>query len=239
MNFVEDALNQLKNERPVFHSEDDLKLSFAFIIQQRNPTWKVRLEKPIPMKMTLRDQSEVIVRSAIDIVVNDDKGNVIPIELKYKTKKCNVQFENEDYILSDHGAADIGRYSFRKDIHRIEQYKSDHSNCTFGYVLIITNDRTYFQNNVFAKNSLDKHFSFHHGWKLPRQDNSWNYEKVDENKYRFDQINNCWVSLKSKKHWTYGKGLFFKLDLKNEYDIEWKDYSLLGKTKFKYLSLKV
>ena len=66
-----------------------------------------------------------IVRAPIDIIVSDKNGKkTVPIELKYKTKKLKTEFNGESYDLTNHGATDIGRYSFRKDIYRIEQYLS-------------------------------------------------------------------------------------------------------------------
>ena len=239
MNFLPDAINHLQTKRSLFHSEDDLKLALAFLIQELNPNWDVRLERPLKINMLTRNNEKIIARAPIDIVVTDDFGKVFPIELKYKTKKTQVIDENEEYILTNHGAADIGRYSFRKDIYRIESYKNENANCLNGYVFILTNDKTYYQNNVFEKNSLDKNFAFHHGWKIPKGDDSWNYDRIDSTKYSFDAVSNTWLNKKSEKHWTYHKNLYYKLDLRNEYQIVWQNYSRVGNSDFKFCLITI
>ena len=124
MDFFEKSIIELQNQRPIFHSEDDLKLALAFIIKQNNPEFEIRLEKPVELEMINRNEEKTIVRAPIDIVVIDPNGNYYPIELKYKTRKANISHNEENYILAEHGAQDVGRYSFRKDIYRIENYKS-------------------------------------------------------------------------------------------------------------------
>jgi hypothetical protein len=104
----------------------------------------------------------------------DEIGNTIPIELKYKTKKAVFEFNNEKYSLSNHSANDVGRYSFRKDIYRIEKYLEKNQNSKVGYVLILTNDQAYSTSNAWDKNNIDKHFTFHHGAIIPEKDESWN-----------------------------------------------------------------
>ena len=48
---IDVIMNKLKDERKVFHSEDDLKFSLATIIQQQYPNAKVRLERPMKIVM--------------------------------------------------------------------------------------------------------------------------------------------------------------------------------------------
>lgn len=238
MDFFEKSIIELQNQRPIFHSEDDLKLALAFHIKQTNPELEIRLERPVALEMINRNGKKITVRAPIDIVVIDTNGNSYPIELKYKTRKTNISLNDENYILAEHGAQDIGRYSFRKDIYRIENYKSKNLSFKYGYVLILTNDNVYFEKNVFEKDNFDKHFSFHNEALLNRYDLSWNYTKMDKTKFKLDE-NNVWYNINSKEHWTCKKDYFYKLDLSKDYGITWRDFSAIEKTTFKYCLIKI
>lgn len=238
MDFFEKSIIELQNQRPIFHSEDDLKLALAFIIKQYNPEFEIRLERPVELEMINRNEIKSIVRAPIDIIVIDSKGNYYPIELKYKTRKANISHNDENYILAEQGAQDAGRFSFRKDIYRIENYKLKHLNYKYGYVLILTNDDAYFEKNVFEKDNFDKYFSFHDEAQLNRFDLSWNYSKIDKSKYTLDE-NNVWYDKNSKEHWTCKKDYFYKLDLSKEYGISWKDFSVFDEMTFKYCLVKI
>lgn len=238
MDFFEKSIIELQNQRPIFHSEDDLKLALAFNIKKNNPDFEIRLERPVQLEMIYRNGQKIIVRAPIDIVVIDTNGGAYPIELKYKTKKANIDLNGENYILAEHGAQDVGRFSFRKDIYRIENYKSNNLNFRFGFVLILTNDNEYYERDVFESDKIDKHFSFHDGAILNRFDLSWNYNKIDKTKYKLNE-NNVWCNINSKEHWSCKKECFYKLDLLNDYKISWKGYSKIENTTFKYCLVKI
>lgn len=238
MDFFEKSLNDLKTERKIFHSEDDLKLSLALKLKENNPKLNIRLEKPIDIEMIDRSDKKSIVRAPIDMILIDENNHTYPIELKYKTKKLSTIYNGETFNLTKHGAADIGRFSFRKDIYRIEKYKTNSDNCPRGYVLIVTNDKSYFQDNVFDKNNLDKHFSFHDGFLINKIDSGWNYEKINQNKYSFTD-KNIWVNQQLKIHWTYKKELFYKLDLQKDYRVKWNEYSKIENNEFKYCLIEI
>src|SRR5690606_25860400 len=189
MNFNQ-IIDQLKQKRPVFHSEDDLKLAMAWLIKELYPSYKIRLERPIAIGMKINSSDDLIARAPIDIVVIDKESRVIyPIEIKYKTTKVDLVEGDEYYSLANHGANDVGRYSFRKDIYRIENVDlkmmgfEDYTKR--GFVFILTNDRKYYLNDVSAKNSLDAHFSFHHGAVLSKDYIGWNLAKLPKDKYNF------------------------------------------------------
>ena len=121
-------IQSLQKKRKIFHSEDDLKLSFGMEVFNNYPDCQVRLERPVGIEMINWNSEKTLARAPIDVVIHDKNGDLIPIELKYKTKNTNLDFYGENYKLTNHGAVDIGRYSFRKDIYRIEQYLLSHVN---------------------------------------------------------------------------------------------------------------
>jgi len=55
----------------------------------------------------------------IDILLKEE-DELYPIELKYVTAACDIIAHGERYLLKNHGAQDIRRYDFLKDIMRIE-----------------------------------------------------------------------------------------------------------------------
>lgn len=188
MNFNQ-VLKKLKESRPDFHSQDDLKLAMAWVVKELYPSFHVRLEKPIDISMKVKNSGEIVARAPIDIVVIDPKSkNAYPIEIKYKTKKAVLVSADETFSLANHGANDVGRYSFRKDIYRIENVNFENYSVNQGFVFILTNDKGYYQNDVSIKNSLDANFSFHHGATIEADFIGWNYNKLPENKYYYDNF---------------------------------------------------
>jgi hypothetical protein len=240
MDFFERSIINLRNQRKVFHSEDDLKLALALIIKEINPNFQIRLERPIDITMIDRNGIKTTVRAPIDIIVIDENGYSIPIELKYKTAKVDITDNGEEYSLTAHGATDIGRYGFRKDIYRVEQYLSSQHKCENGFVFILTNDALYF-NNDSIKNVLCKNFSFHEGKVISKSDDSWHYNDSHKTKYTtLDENDNVWKHLHTKNnHWTCEKELFYKLDLLNDYTVNWLEFSEIGNVVFKYCLFRI
>lgn len=152
----------------------------------------------------------------IDILVYN-KGCAYPIELKYKTKKLSALVGGEQYNLKNHGAQDLGAYDFVKDICRVETFATHLGGFKCGYVLWLTNDQ-YYWNAPNNPNAGYAAFSVHHG----------------ANKTG----NMSWGS-----HLSAGtiKGREKELQLRNEYDIIWNDYSDLNvkNSAFKYAMMRV
>lgn len=237
---IDNLIASLQDKRKVFHSEDDLKLSFGMEILKNNSNCQVRLERPVEIEMIDWNSNKPITRAPIDVVIVENNGSLIPIELKYKTKKIKLDLKGETYQLTEHGAVDIGRYSFRKDIYRIEQYLDSHENSATGYVLILTNNKAYFDTDVSQKENYDKFLSFHNSTMINKRDRGWNYSKIDKDKYEQRAGDKrWWYKDKRKPHWTCSKELFYKLDLQNDYKINWIDYSSIQETDFKYCLIKI
>ena len=238
MNFIDNSISKLNEKRKIFHSEDDLKLSLGITIKELFPEFEIRLEKPTIINMIDVNGKESTVRAPIDIIVYDKNGESVPIELKYKTKKLDSEQNGELYNLTNHGATDIGRYSFRKDIYRIEQYLSNEVNSNVGFVFILTNENNYFDNNVGLKETFDKYFTCHQNGVFEKEYKGWNYSKIDKVKYRKE--NNSWrYNNQKKKHWTCTNDKSYVLELKNNYPIEWKEYSKIKNSVFKFCLLRI
>jgi L-fucose mutarotase/ribose pyranase (RbsD/FucU family) len=245
-----DILKDLLKTRPVFHSEDDFKFALSQKISEKHQDYELRLERPFDIEMLdkieKRDKNgniiKDIVRAPIDIVIIDKDGTYIPIELKYKTKDTKIELtgiEGDDvYDLAKHGASDIGRVSFRKDIYRIERFLEFYSEkCKEGFVIILTNENEYWD-NILEKEILNRRYSFHHDYKIPMADPGWYYEALSKNKYI--NIDGVWVykDNQKKKHWTFNGDLKYQLTLKKEYKINWQEYSKIDSV-FKFCLIEV
>ena len=148
---IGEILSTLAKQRPIFHSEADFQHAFAWEIHQRLPVASVRLELPVQVRNRFLH---------IDIWVVY-QGEVLAVELKYKTRGLSIRVGNEQYHLKSQSAQDIGRYDFLKDIQRLEQVGAQHRNFT-GYAILLTNDSAYWAKPANFK-TVDADFRLHDG----------------------------------------------------------------------------
>lgn len=144
-------LSRLRSKRKIFHSEADFQFAFAWELQLQYPDDAIRLEYPPPNDPT----------KYVDILLRIGE-DVYPIELKYKTKLFSAVVDGEPYYLKNHGAQDIGKYDFVKDICRVEAFRETISGYRDGYALWLTNDPSYWSkptNDAVGYSA----FSVHHG----------------------------------------------------------------------------
>ncbi|SRR5258708_3610683 len=127
-------IQNLANERPIFHSEADFQHALAWLIHEKYPSCRMRLE----VNPYTNGQ-----RAYLDILFYINKIP-IAIELKYKTRKLDISYSGEDFHLLDQSAQDAGRYDFIKDIGRLERFASAHPR-SCGFAIFLTNDANYWQ----------------------------------------------------------------------------------------------
>ena len=152
-----DVLAALAKQRPVFHSEADFQHAIAWEIHQRLPRASVRLERPVEV-------SHLNKLLHVDIWIEQD-GDVIALELKYKTRALQVCVGKEQYALRSQSAQDIGRYDFIKDIERVENIVADRAPHATGYAILLTNDPSYWTRSL-NDNTVDVKFRLHEGSNL-------------------------------------------------------------------------
>ncbi len=183
-------LETLRTKRVVFHSEADFQFALAWEIQLRYPSATVRLEYPPPDDPT--KYIDVLIR------LGDD---VYPIELKYKTKLFSAVVGGEPYFLKNHGAQDVGKYDFVKDICRIEAFREHVADYQSGYAIWLTNDPYYL---TAPKNDTVGYtaFSVHNG-----------------------AVKNGTMAWGASMNEGSIKGREEPLTLTNNYRIDWQDYS--------------
>lgn len=169
-----------ENEKLLFN-ERDLQMHLAVYLKERKHYDGVEVEYYLPTEM-LPEYKAVATRNErlyLDIVVAKE-GKYVPVELKYKTKEVAVAMERfgepfsetEDEgtglskgygALKSHGAQDLGRYDFWKDVKRLELVKSRFGNVAGGLAVFLTNDTAY----KAKPKGLIENFSMAEGDSLP------------------------------------------------------------------------
>lgn len=143
------ALAALAAQRPVFHSEADFQHALAWVLHERHPAAKVRLEYR-PAKLS--------EKAYIDIWVQDGEA-IYAIELKYKTRGLRATVGGEPFNLLDQSAQDQGRYDFCRDVSRIETLARTYPGLT-GLAVFLTNDQSYWRTSGRDGN-VDSAFRLH------------------------------------------------------------------------------
>ena len=198
-------IDGLSSLRPIFNMEADFQFALGWEIQKKFPDWSVRFEhKPTNLKD----------RIFVDLWIKGDQTSAI--ELKYKTRKLDVNVKGESFNLLDQSAQDIGRYDFLKDVERLENIVSTHDNVK-GYAVILTNDSAYWKSPTTE--TVDAEFRMHEG-RILNGELAWGTEA--------------------------GAGTMRKrekpIKLTGTYKLSWKDYSQVSSTsygKFRYLFLEI
>ena len=205
---IEHFLNtELKDK--LLLNEASFQLELAYFL--KNNGYSVLLEYFVP-------ELEENKRSYIDLVVKDnDDDSYIPIELKYKIKGQEIDYnlfsskENIKVKLRSQGAQNIGRYDFWRDIYRLEQVSKRFSQIECAFAIFLTNDFYY---EKHQSNTTTKGYLFSMG---------------DNHKHG------------TKKYWTKDTSLSkerpnFELD--NEYKTVWKRTQMQN-VEYSYCLVKV
>lgn len=204
---INSLMHNLTSQRPLFHSEADFQHALTWEIHHADPTIQFRLEYPYDT-----DNS----RWHLDLwLVRGDEW--CAIELKYYTKKLDALLIDESYRLRDHNADDLVRYSFCKDIERLET--NDRSTNSISYAILLTNSPRLWMPPKRSRDTNDEAFLLHEGRVLQR-------------------------TLEWSPNASAGtrKGREEPIQLNGCYDLTWYDYSALENVKngeFRYLVAEI
>ncbi|GEC05717.1 hypothetical protein SSP24_33720 [Streptomyces spinoverrucosus] len=127
---LREVMAQLRRHRRVFHSEADLQHSFARVLWELVPEAESRLEVP----QRLSGKAEYL-----DLLCIGPEARTA-IEFKYFTRSWTgtIGTPGEDYALKAHGATDLARLHFVRDIARLERFcRQSQQN---GLALMLTNE---------------------------------------------------------------------------------------------------
>lgn len=198
----DDFMRELAQKRPIFHSEADFQHAFAWQLHQQFTDADIRLEYPV-------NAGDKWMYTDIWVRNGDTK---LAFELKYKTRKFTIEYNEETFHLKDHGAQDLGKYDFLKDVTRLEHMKNVVQ--SEGYAILLTNDKNYWgsgKDETFASN-----FRLHDTRNLSG-DLGW-YGTPS-------------AGTMKKREAT--------LAISGNYMCKWTDYSSASGSKFRYLALKI
>lgn len=167
------VLKELSKTNPIFCSELEFQFYLAWKIKEfYGEQYKICIEYPLKnYEGKNRD---------IDLVLIDNNGCYIPIELKYKTSKCEQTFNGIEYKLKDQSANDLTKYGHIKDISRIEYFKETEEKFVVGYAITITNQCKTWQ-KITNSEQTDFEFSLENGIKICKGIKKWHKYKSDYN----------------------------------------------------------
>jgi hypothetical protein len=148
---LREVLSQLAATRPIFHSEADFQHAFAWAVQLRHPTARVRLEEHIKPGVHL------------DLSFDVD-GQRTAVELKYIVRAFRTVIDGEHFVLRSQAAQDIRRYDVAVDLMRLEALVESGVVNT-GLAIILTNDAGYWQ-VPRSSDTVDVAFRLHQGRRL-------------------------------------------------------------------------
>ena len=199
---IHSIMRGLADKRPIFHSEADFQFALAWHIKKKAPNCEVRLEWP-PLKENMR----------IDIWLRND---ATVIELKYPLDKApEIWHDGERFKLGNYRSAQA-RYSFVKDIERIEQLVDNkHARVKRGFAVLLTNrPRLWKEPPRTRPDTNDKEFRIHEHRRLKGE--------------------LCWRDRAPSRR------MQDSIKLQKSYKMSWRDYHDFGaKVRFRYLAIEV
>lgn len=129
---IENAIHKLQKRRTAFHSEADFQHALA---------WQLHVIHGDDLDVMLEvRQPNLSPRVELDLLLRLD-GARIAVELKYITKSLVVDQGRLDdqFELREHGAPDLARYGFCRDLERLERV-IDAGLADAGVAVLLTND---------------------------------------------------------------------------------------------------
>jgi hypothetical protein len=124
---LDEVMNQLQKERPVFHSEADFQLAFGMVLHD--------VDRELGIRMEVRQQGA----EYLDLLCFGPSGRTA-VEFKYFTEfwQGTDSTTGEEFRLKTHAAYDVARKGFVFDIERLERFCRDRPG-TDGLAVILTN----------------------------------------------------------------------------------------------------
>ncbi|MCC8340486.1 hypothetical protein LMJ38_31755 [Streptomyces sp. R1] len=127
---LHEVMARLRGHRPVFHSEADLQHGFARVLWELAPEVEARLE--VPQRTAGRAEY-------LDLLCIGPTARTA-VEFKYFTRGWTgtAGTPAEEYVLKEHGATDLARLHFVRDIARLERFCGQSEQD--GLALMLTNE---------------------------------------------------------------------------------------------------
>ena len=153
---LEEALEALPAERPLYYSEADLQHALAWVIQRQHPAAAIRLEVPLLAGG----------RERLDLLVVTDRVR-LAVELKFPRARYQVELDGEPtgYRRGSLDAIDDTRYAVVEDLRRLERLVEEEA-VDVGAVVVVTNAASIWTPPVRSPAALDVAFRLHEGAQL-------------------------------------------------------------------------
>lgn len=167
---IESLKNDIDNfvgqQQELMFNEGDFQIQLAVYLRLTGHYDDVRVEYCLPNGLAAKAGYDWDSNLYLDIVVRRG-DSYCPVELKYPTKgvvKDARRFGSliaQVQLLRNHGAQDIARYNFWKDVRRIEIIRRLFPKAKNGIAVMLTNDASY--TRPMRPGSAAVPFSMHHG----------------------------------------------------------------------------
>ncbi|WP_433130171.1 hypothetical protein ACQPWW_06650 [Micromonospora sp. CA-240977] len=150
---VATVMAELIRRRAVFHSEADFQHAFASTLHSMQPSIEVRLE-------ARRGGGE-----HLDLLCGGPHGRTA-VEFKYFTARWDGTdpATGEQFKLREHGADDVARRNFIRDVVRLEGFCAADPTLTNGLAIMLTNHQgLWTPPSRSPRVTRDQHFRIHDG----------------------------------------------------------------------------
>ena len=160
LEIINNIMEEIKDHKIIYQNEEQFQFDLAWRINKRiDETSNIQvLLECFSMTDKKMDNKNSRKKFFTDIILSDEKGCFIPIELKYKKQGITTKVgkNKQKVVIGNDGAADLGKFDYLWDIHRIEQLKQKPKEnieiedgrlkCfVCGYAIMITNDNSYWE----------------------------------------------------------------------------------------------
>ena len=202
---IEKLMKELARDRSVFHSEADFQHALGWQIHRANPGHAVRFE--------YKPRAELAMYVDLWLATAG-----VVVELKYRTRKLECEVGGEPFLLRDQAAGPPSRYSFLKDVQRLENFVSTVPDVRSGLAVFLTNDAAFWK-EPSRRNLVDSEFRLHEGRRVAGE-MAWSERASDGTK----------------------KGREAPIRLTGGYRLRWRDYAGVGlgrHARFRYLAIRV
>lgn len=157
---LQQAIDNLATTGKVYSNESQFQFDLAWELCKLG--FRVELEvlscnKPITDFVKFKKDEKQ--KYYTDIIVKDEDGSYVAIELKYKTVEENIEYTTQSgkWIAFSQGAENQGAYYFWKDVQRLEYLVNknnkvplnfdDSKRVSRGYAVLLTNSSKYWYYN--------------------------------------------------------------------------------------------
>lgn len=250
---IKNAIVSLAHSNHIFSNESQFQFDLAWCLNENHEISKDYDVKLEVLGFRFQENSDKPKKFYIDIVlVNKNKKELIPIELKYKTPQKEISYYKDQDQLIGHtfsqGAPDVGSYLFWKDVERLEKIKNkeikfeeyENYNIKSGYAVLLTNCPSYL--NKSSTDNLYSDFFPYDGFETYTAENKDSAGNtllcskiyVHDNKRCSKNENNRTVYIKSindikmydPDNNSFNNALLNPITLTKNYECTWSDYEL-------------